>query len=410
MADYTSYEDALSILGWDTDDEVTDEDPVVSDEEDAEEEAYQKDVEASQTFVADGSELLDMDDAAEELTPAQKKIDKESSQFAHRPGDEWSVLLRSVLFSGLSEPIASAEVEKTLILAAKDGDQEAVVRLARAYAPALRGLTIARYGSRQFGHPSYKGSIAPSTDDLMSAATVALLTAIQQWDPEKVSRSPRLAGTLHSGSKARKEVDAILNLTRREKSFVVPSDTLARYLSYVHRAEDLYRERNEGRTPQSSRELLELVVEVSATDRTKKGRRLSEGTIRQTAGMLNSWNASFEDPVAGGPGDEGDPLVLADLMEDTSDLGNVEDTVEARMMADYNKALAGMALSLIEGDALLIVRYAYGFPPESYRSLSDRAIAEELKGTHGYSESKVRRIHKQALKVMRVGLGLPEEV
>lgn len=303
--------------------------------------------------------------------------------------------LNDVLLGGASARVRDDAAERALIAAAKEGSSEAFVQLVYAYGESLRTLVGRRYGNRHPSHKDYRpGYTTPDDKDLHAACVDALLVAMSVFDPAK---HRRLAACLTMASDARAAADAALNVTNRSLNGVhVPDGSMRTFHWLRRRAEDAIREA-EGREPLNYRETVEAAALIAQADPQVT---LSADAVRDIGRVTDiDRTVSLDAPPA--RDEDGNELpTLADTLEDP-------DAVVPFAAAEA-KLLAAQALAVLPEAELEVTRYAYGFPPESYREMSDGEVAEELKDTRGYSRSKVNRLRNKALGLMRDELGVTD--
>lgn len=248
------------------------------------------------------------------------------------------------LWTAPAAPIEDPATETELIDAAKDGDDEAFLRLFAAYIPALNRAV------RQF-------SSALPQDDARQAATLGLMQAVQAFDPE---RSNRLASILRSYV-----ADALASAASDATGgFAVPTRTLKRFFSILSRAGG------------DVREALRLAPNFEMT----------EETFRAVHAAVSA-TASLEVELGEG-GDRVDASISALDVLSPTEIVDAEDRVLCRL-----------AFSAVNKTEAAVCRLAYGFA--DYDPQPDGEIGFRL----GFSRLKALRTRQRALGKMRCVVG-----
>ena len=263
-----------------------------------------------------------------------------------------------------------SEVEETEALrAARQGDEDATLRVLIAYLPVMRAV-IRDYTPEARPIARYT---AADLEDYRSAAVMGVLSAIRAWDPEV---SPSIAGIVRQHVNEHVAAEAGFSA-----SFSIPSRTLKRFFGIARRA-GYDREEGARLAPQFEmspatflaifdRVWLDSIDTVaSGTDEDQPCREVREAPLSET-----TWSADA--PVRGFWG--GDESAFAD----------VEDRI-----------LVQMAFNAVDNLEATVCGLAYGFL--DYDPVPDAEIAHRLGLS---SRLKALRIRTKALDKMRDAIG-----
>lgn len=249
------------------------------------------------------------------------------------------------IWSVKAEQIADANEETALIVRAKTGDEEAIMRLFAAYVPALLEM-VKRH------------SATLPIEDARQAAFLGFLELIKDHDPH---RSSRLAG------KVRAKVQDALSAASTDASggFTVPPRTLRKFYAFLRQAN--------GDVNLGAR----LAAESDSRD-------MSEATFRAIASGLKVNSLDVEIEANGG--DQG--IALIDDLAAPRETSHVEDAL-----------LVEVAFSAVDDLEEKVCRIRYGF--DDYDEQPDGVVGDRL----GMGRIKTLRVRERALDKMRAAIG-----
>jgi DNA-directed RNA polymerase specialized sigma subunit len=268
----------------------------------------------------------------------------------------------SAIFYQGAEIRLTLDEEAAAINGARGGDEQSLVSLMYAYAPALRRAVR-----------KYRDILG--ADDAHSLAIEGLLSAVHAYDSAK---SNRLA-SLVAETIARHLSDAAM---ASESAWSIPERTLQRWYSIVR----------------------SVGGDVSAALTVAQEKGMSREVFLDILTTLRQTN-SLDDEIHGAvEGEHSRDLDARPLWGDADAFAAAED----RLMAD-------IALGAVEGLEESVTRFAYGF--ETGEAMSDNAIVHEmserelgqdaaLAGQTVVSRATVQRARASALGTMRTALGI----
>lgn len=300
-----------------------------------------------------------------------------------------AVMRRIITRTDIRARVEDTPVEVELIRRAKEGDDTAYFRVMFGYAESLRGFAARA-----------RSEMGTDDDDVVEAATSAIAAAIHRYDP---ARGTKLTATLNTYGKT--ELNDVLNPTKRVHGRTADTRTVSRYYSIIDAAKVA-----------AAAELSRTTEGVTRDDWIAHARRIAaERYAADPKHALSLRAFDFLHSAMGGEDVRLDdaPENPANYSGDDPELNHELFAAPVRFVPDseenvHNRMLAAQAMSVLDERELEVVRYAYGFPPESYQEMSNGEVAEELKTTRGYSVSTVRRIRNRALEKMRLELGVEE--
>lgn len=279
------------------------------------------------------------------------------------------------IWTAKAQPIPDPEEERALIAQAKAGDQDATMRLIRAYLPVLRKAVE---GWKQ----SIASSPAEALEEARGAAMVGFLEAVQQFDPD---RWDRLAATVRYP--VAREMEAAAG---QDTPVYVPPRMRARYFSLMEKADQ--------------------DPSVAVTISRDFGMTAETFTAVYEAVNNTVW---YHQGVGGGvDGDSNDGM---DQVTGEDILVAPEFTAE--QVDTDNQLMVAQAFAAIEhaSDWLSIVRLYYGFTARDHAGLVDVDTQAEYDAAVGSDSNTakatfstrptVQRKRNAALAAMRESLG-----